>query len=108
MSQNFKPGDLALIVGSRRGASPNIGKSVELIQLVMPGGKFTTPDGFERRSGIDHPAWLVAGEGVVAITISDHRLCCGGACLIQERYLMPLRGDFSHERQKAKEDEPCL
>ncbi|WKW34379.1 hypothetical protein KIH13_12435 [Pseudomonas viridiflava] len=107
MSNQFKPGDQALIVGSRLGTSPNMGKSVELIQLVMPGDSFTTPDGFVRRSGADHPAWMVAGEGLVAITISDRRVCCGGACLIQERYLMPLRGDFAPERQKAKEAEPC-
>ena len=103
MSHNFKPGDLALIVGSRLGASPNTGKSVELIQPVMPGGSFTTPDGFERRSGVDYPAWLVVGEGLVATTISDRRVCCGGACLIQERYLMPLRGDFAPEQQKSRE-----
>lgn len=103
MSHNFKPGDPALIVGSRTGTSPNIGKSVELIQLVMPGDSFTTPDGFERRSGSEYPAWMVSGEGLVAITISDRRVDCGGACLIQERYLMSLRGDFQPEQQKAKE-----
>lgn len=108
MRHNFKPGDPALIVGSRLGKSPNIGKSVELIQLVVPGGRFITPDGFERGSGVDYPVWLVVGEGLVATTISDRQVCCGGACLIQERYLMPLRGDFTHEQQKSKEDEPCL
>lgn len=107
MSHNFKPGDWALIVGSRSGKSPNIGSAVELIQLVMPSDSFTTPDGFVRTSGVDYPVWMVVGEGLTAVTISDRQIYCGGACLVQERYLMPLRGDFEPERQKAKEAEPC-
>ncbi|MEB0170035.1 hypothetical protein [Pseudomonas sp. CCC4.4] len=102
MSHQFKAGDFALIVGSRLGISPNIGKAVELIQLVMPGGSFTTPDGFERRSGVDYSAWMVVGEGLVALTISGRRVCCGGACLIQERYLMPLQGDTAPTIQKSQ------
>lgn len=102
MSQ-FKSGDMALIVGSRLGISPNIGKAVELIQTVMPGESFTTPDGFKLASGADYPTWMVSGEGLMALTISDRRVSCGGVCLIQERYLMPLRGDFQPEQQKSRE-----
>lgn len=102
MSQ-FKPGDLALVVGSRLGSSPNVGKVVELIQMVMPGDSFTTPDGFVRESGVDYPTWLVSAEGLIATTMSDRRIYCGGACLMQERYLMPLKGDFQPEQQKSRE-----
>ena len=40
MQHQFKAGDLALIVGSRSGDSPNVGKSVELVELIRAGKRF--------------------------------------------------------------------
>jgi hypothetical protein len=103
----FKAGDLALIVGSRHKVSPNIGKSVELVKVIKNGEEFDCPDGKSRRSGVGFDAWLVEGEGLISHSIAHGWRYAGGIALIEERYLMPLRGEFQPEQQKSKEEEPC-
>ncbi|UXH41606.1 hypothetical protein [Pseudomonas promysalinigenes] len=106
MSHQFKPGDLALIIGSSKGTSPNIGMLVELIQKVEPDGAVDLPDG--RRTFNRGPlCWVVRADGAVAQMSNGDLKDIGGLTLCQEKYLMPLRGDFTPEQQKAKEAEPC-
>ncbi|MGE8454002.1 MAG: hypothetical protein ACN6OP_26010 [Pseudomonadales bacterium] len=106
MNHNFKPGDLALIVGSSKGTSPNIGMAVELVIKLRTNDCFNLPDG--RRAVNKGPeCWLVEAFGLLAATTRAGRIDLGGITLALERYLMPLRGDFAPEQQKAKEAKPC-
>lgn len=100
MSKNFKPGDLALIVGCF--SSPvNIGKCVELVIAVQPGEmtKFNNETWFNDASEV---SWIVHGEFLKtrklngSYTDSQFALTCGS-------YLMPLHGDFQPEQQMNKE-----
>lgn len=97
MSQ-FKPGDLALIIGFSK--SPiNLGKSCELIAFLKPGDRIDfAVNGFGgvRHHG-DRAGWLVAGNALVASTGS-----CGYT-IVLEKNLMPLIGDFQPEQQKSRE-----
>lgn len=106
MSHQFRPGDLALVAGSRTGTSPNIGRAVELMIKLAPGQVFDTPNGRKATNASGYVAWAVHAEGATAVGDSG-RVDVGGIFLIQERFLMPLRGDFEPEQQKAKEAEPC-
>lgn len=106
MSHQFKPGDLALVAGSRTGTSPNIGRAVELVIKLVPGQVFDTPDGGKATNDSGCVAWAVHAEGATAVGGSG-RVDVGGIFLTQERFLIPLRGDFTNEQQKVKEAEPC-
>lgn len=90
MSHQFKPGDLALTLAPL--PSVPVGSCVELELLVNPGDVFLTPDGM--KTTILEYRWVV---------IRDSRRFS-----YHERELMPLRGDFEPDQQKAKEAEPCL
>ncbi|VVN78933.1 hypothetical protein [Pseudomonas fluorescens] len=99
MSHNFKPGDLALIVGARRRPDA-IGKVVELVEYLHPGqeGSFLFNNRGPFTNGDDEATWLVVGD-IEAFSFTD----LAGLALVSSRYLMPLRGDFAPEQQKAKE-----
>ncbi|MNO66377.1 hypothetical protein D3C76_571640 [compost metagenome] len=104
MNHQFKPGDLALIVGAHR-FTENIGKTCELVEFLVPGqvSAWRDPaDGRPVSNASGRECWLVVGEGLVS-SIQD----TSGACLAMPAHLMPLRGDFEPEQQKAKEAEPC-
>lgn len=106
MSHQFKSGDLALIVGSNKGISPNIGTSVELVQKLLTNAQFSLPDG--RQALNRGPAcWMVQGEGLFANLHRGSWENIGGVALVEERHLIPLRGDFAPDKHKAKEAEPC-
>ncbi|MBA1301378.1 hypothetical protein JJD66_27500 [Pseudomonas sp. MF6751] len=98
MSHNFKPGDLALIINSHK-RPENVGKSCELVAFMAPGDRIEFE--FDGNKAISHiganPAWLVAGKDVVG---SNGK---AGFALVRPQNLMPLRGDFAPEQQKAKE-----
>ncbi|RON17929.1 hypothetical protein BK660_21810 [Pseudomonas brassicacearum] len=108
MTSNFKSGDMALIVNSV--CAENIGKTVRLVQFVPVGGepkvdgKIYTPR--------EHPTWIVESiDGAASllsprVTTGELMRISAGPC--REVWLMPLRGDFAPEQQKAKEAEPCL
>ncbi|WP_440064825.1 hypothetical protein ACTAB2_05600 [Pseudomonas syringae] len=90
MSNQFKPGDLALVI-----AGGFLGQALELIRFVQPGETVVSPTGkiyeFRPKAGIG--GWLCASDSEMVIK--------------HEKNLIPLRGDFSPEQQKAKESEPA-
>lgn len=100
MSNQFKAGDLALIVGANT-MIKNIGKSCELVQLVERDGFYVAPNGVLYQHAGDH-CWLVTGDGLCrwfddgSIEQSDWGLC-------EQRHLRPLRGDFAPDLQKSSE-----
>jgi len=102
MNHQFKPGDLALITGSDKGTSPNIGMAVELTLKLRTNDYFNLPDG---RQAVNRgpECWLVGALGLLASTNHAGRIDLGDICLVEERYLIPLRGDFAPEQQKSKE-----
>lgn len=92
MSHNFKPGDLALVISGGR-----MGETAELVRFVLPGDVVVSPAAgkvYEFRPAAGVGGWLCKFSFMHAIK--------------HEKNLMPLRGDFQPEEQKAKEDEPCL
>lgn len=100
MSQ-FKPGDLALIIGG-----PCAGCCVELISFHAKGSYVMVSSG--SLCFADVASWRVSGAGLTAKfgNLPERRPVKDG--LIGPELLMPLRGDFQPEQQKAKEVEPCL
>lgn len=77
MGNQFNPGDLALIVGTSGGWPETVGMCVQLTRPV------------NLHSG---PGWHWRG-------------CPARGT--NERYLMPLRGDFEPDQQEQREAEPC-
>lgn len=107
MSHQFKPGDLALIVGARRLAE-NIGKECTVVRFLHNGEFYFFQDGtrFIRSDG----AWLICGEGVTGLAFDCLRWTVdrvSGIGLVDSRHLIPLKGDFDSDQQKAKEADPC-
>lgn len=92
----FKPGDLALVVGYHN--SPLLlGNVVTLGDRGQCGVPFQRPDGLGmvtiNRTGF---FWSATGESVSALGFGQAWV------LIDEKHLMPLRGDFATERQKSQ------
>ncbi len=99
MTHQFKPGDLALIVGANTDTE-NIGKVCELLELIQPGkaGAVIVGNGRPARHDEAMPCWLVTGE---TLTQPDPKF--NGYAIRWSRYLMPLRGYFAPEHQKSRE-----
>lgn len=107
MSNQFKPGDLALIIGSKVPDSPNVGRSVELVRLIRTGERLDKGDGtFARHVGGE--AWIVSAKGLKLRSLSRGWIDASDQAVCSEKYLIPLRGDFEPEQQKAKEAESCV
>jgi hypothetical protein len=87
MSHQFKPGDLALT--KVYDAALPAGSQVELVRYIAKGE--LVYKGFRAPT----PGWICAKPGITAI------LAYG------EHELIPLRGDFAPEQQKAREAQPC-
>ncbi|AHB56360.1 hypothetical protein [Pseudomonas aeruginosa] len=85
----FKSGDMALVVGGNL----LLGCEVELIKWVEPGQTWAVIRGTEYVLDPSEPGggWHVRNATDTGIK--------------EERFLMPLRGDFQPEQQKAKEVE---
>lgn len=91
MSHQFKPGDPALVIGGEA----FLGHQVEILHWVNPGDEVKSSKGHILRLTPDAlcGGWLVE---------------CGHRRSVKlGKNLMPLRGDFAPEQQKAKEAEPC-
>ncbi|QLJ16257.1 hypothetical protein H0H12_10170 [Pseudomonas putida] len=103
MSHQFKSGDLVVIVGANS-LTQNIGKHGELREYVEPGDTYLAPNGCMYRQD-DVPCWTIRGDGLAAVIDGEAVYFDFG--IHEPRHLMPLRGDFAPEQQKAKEAEPC-
>lgn len=91
MSHQFKPGDLALTLCARQ-AYPAM-CVVELVAFASPPKRYKLIDG---------SIWTPPAPGwVVDRAESDLH------DFYEPHQLMPLRGDFAPEQQKAKEAESC-
>ncbi|PBJ02082.1 hypothetical protein [Pseudomonas sp. ACN5] len=91
MNHHFKAGDPALTLVSRYGISSM--SQVDLVIFRLKGQKAQEPDG--KLWVAPHDGWIVGRDGV------------DGYGFFKPEQLMPLRGDFAPEQQKAKEAEPC-
>ncbi|MEE5060516.1 hypothetical protein V2J93_17140 [Pseudomonas alliivorans] len=93
MNHKFKPGDLALVIKSR--APQHIGRCVEVLGVLID----------------DREIYQYLGEtheGAADFSLSAFiRFDDCGVWMIKQSSLMPLRGNFAPEQQKAKEAEPC-
>jgi len=98
MNHNFKPGDLAVIVGANT-LVQNIGKVVELSAYVTDGDLYAGPNGQLYRHS-DIGCWVVRGDGVQFFA-DDEVLTGFGLC--EPRHLMPIQGDCQPDRQKSRE-----
>lgn len=100
MIRNFKQGDLAIIVNARVMVD-FIGCVVELQQRISPGEIYISPSGKRVFNTSGGHSWVCFGECFNFQEGSEF----GGAgwANIAEQHLMPLRGDFTKEQQKAKE-----
>lgn len=101
MQNQFKPGDLALIVGAYR-TSENIGKSCLLIEVLDPEkfSQWLRPyNGLPIRNTEIRPGWIVEGDDLVS--------CFGenGWALVDPKHLMPLKGTETPQLEKQKEVE---
>lgn len=101
MNNQFKPGDLAIVVSCTQ-CPEMIGKCVELLVRVERGERIEF--GGYWWSTVHSPvAWVVRGNGIPSRSIDDRITDSGGLSMIGEHRLMPLQGDFAPERQKATE-----
>lgn len=103
MNHQFKPGDLALIVGAHR-FPENIGAVVELVAYLPAGQQYTSPDGEIITSPGD--CWEITGESICGGYIdlwSGFVVRTPKRGLVDPEHLIPLRGDFAPEQHKAKE-----
>ncbi|AZE53458.1 hypothetical protein C4K03_1287 [Pseudomonas synxantha] len=100
MSNQFKPGDLALVIGGDH-LPLNTGRQCTLITLAVSGAVLNNPNNDARYVYVgDYTCWLVAGP---AIENDSPDLEDAGLDLIEERYLMLLRGDFATAPERAQE-----
>ncbi|CAI3804306.1 hypothetical protein GLGCALEP_03455 [Pseudomonas sp. MM221] len=106
MSHQFKPGDLALIINSA--APENIGKTVRLVEFIAAHSGPFMREGV-RFSPREMATWIVetldGSKTLIGGYIQRNIMVSSGPC--RQEWLMPLRGDFAPEQQKAKEVEPC-
>ncbi len=89
MNHQFKPGDLALTLVSLPGHL-NAGACVSVRRILEAGDEYRMRDGMH-----------LAARKMIMVTRD------GSHYLFKPAELMPLRGDFEPEQQKAKGAEPC-
>jgi len=103
MSHNFKPGDLAMIIGATK-LTDQIGVVCELVQFVRDGDEYQTPNNNLCQARLS--AWIVVGDSVSGRYLerkTGKEVRTPGQALVSEKFLMPLRGDFAPEQQKSRE-----
>jgi len=103
MSHQFKPGDLALIVGACS-VPEKVGKICELVEILAAeqiSAWIDPTDGCRVQNGDDELGWLVIGDGILS---ANGEL---GHVLALPRHLLPLDGAPVIQQQKAREFEPA-
>lgn len=104
MQNQFKPGDLALVIGSDHEPS-NVGRACELIAFLSHGDVVPNPNHPETLAEYDDPGvqrWLVRGDQIQ--NDSDDPRDVGLDVLMPE-HLMPLKGTETPQLEKQKEVE---
>lgn len=101
MTNNFKPGDLAIIVNARV-RHELIGCVVELHQRIAPNERYKAPgETAHNRNTSDNHSWVCLGE---CFNFAEGSEFGGnGWAQVSEKHLMPLRGDFAPEQAKSRE-----
>jgi hypothetical protein len=100
MQNQFKPGDLALIVGANE-LYENIGKQCQLVQCVTKGEYFTAPDGKVYEHD-DMDCWVVICPGILSWFEGGEIIkSFWGIC--EPRHLMPIKGTETPQLEKQKE-----
>lgn len=95
----FKAGDLAMIVSS---LSPeNVGRVVELVRRVS-GESIVLTDGSTAKVSASI-CWEITGESLIATSAFYPEGIPVRYAVIEERKLMPLRGDFQPEEERETE-----
>lgn len=100
MSNQFKPGDLALVIRCKL-VPEMVGKCVELCECVHPNETSFHPGGPWINDG-DEPCWIVAGDGLLSNSVRQG-VAPHPFSMLPESHLRPLRGDFQPEQQQKKE-----
>lgn len=98
---NFKAGDLALIVGAYK-CKENIGKAVIVSHMIDSQGR--SPNG--RPVLMNIPCYVVYGEGLtISVWHGDQFMFTQQSeyTICRPCDLMPLRGDFTHSKEKQEE-----
>ncbi|MDY7559914.1 hypothetical protein QN366_05070 [Pseudomonas sp. CCC3.2] len=98
MSETFKAGDLALIV-DRKARDSNVGRVVRLIESLGCPDLYDW-DGVTYRNFKGGQVWVIEADGQPLETRYAGYVDRGPIC---EWKLMPLRGDFAPEQQRAHE-----
>jgi hypothetical protein len=95
MNHQFKPGDLALIVGGNHPPF-NTGRACTIVCLAKPGDKVNNPHNDARYLYLgDDVMWLVEGPSIENDSPDPED---AGLDLIEDRFLIPLRGEFAPEQ----------
>lgn len=97
MKHEFKPGDLAMIIG---GLSDNFGRIVELISLC-PEGEVSIPGG--RWVTVEEGAkvWLLKAPALSFRKIIDNSIVILDQGPYREKYLMPINSEFELPKENA-------
>ncbi|WP_122448708.1 hypothetical protein [Pseudomonas viridiflava] len=102
MSNQFKPGDLAILKSSE--AEHLVGSVVELIEYLGSDVHVFYGCAFAHNQACRRLWWVKIVSGATfespARGLVDEGFCA-------ENRLIPLRGDFASSQQKAKESEPA-
>lgn len=99
MNNQFKAGDLAVIVGANS-LTQNIGKHCELRRFIVKGDMYIAPNG-EVYQHDDVPCWVVTGEGL--FWVADGDPVQGDFGVHEPRHLMRLRDGFTTSPERAQE-----
>lgn len=100
MSNQFKAGDLALIV--RDDDEYNLGKQVELVEFVQPGESYRAVTGVIMTNASGVAVWACVGD-VRTERGLDEPVIHEGFTQKAPYNLMPLRGDFQPEQVRERE-----
>ena len=100
MRHNFKPGDLALLVQAHY--EENIGKTVELVRFSCERWIPYGTDNYTANNQKLAACWVINGEILTDQDFEGEGVTVKQAVAL-ECHLMPLRGNFQPEQQKAKE-----
>lgn len=93
----FKAGDLAMLTHP-----DNFGATVELVSFHVGPHRIDFPGGHFQEIPCGTSGWIVKGEAIVSENILGI-FSYVSELAFREKWLMPLRGNFQHEREKSQE-----